>query len=87
MIKLRSRPPVPKTLKSKKVVELKEKLSEKVCTGVKPKSKEFKPFWLENDVRKILPKRSQICKNFEIVISKNYMAGRRIQIISISTNS
>ncbi|MBW2119315.1 MAG: hypothetical protein JRH09_15525 [Deltaproteobacteria bacterium] len=54
MIKLRSRPQVPKTLKSKRVTEIKEKLSEKVRDGIKPNKKDFKPYWLEDDVRKTL---------------------------------
>lgn len=54
MIKLKSRPPEPPTLKSEKVKDLKEVIGKKINNNIIVKSKDFKPYWREEDVRKTL---------------------------------
>lgn len=54
MIKLKSRPPEPPTLKSEKVKDLKEVIEKKINNNIIVKSKDFKPYWREEDVRKTL---------------------------------
>ena len=54
MIKLRKRPPIPKTLKSATVKQKEKELADKVATGSRVVSEDFDHYWLKDDVRRTL---------------------------------
>ncbi len=51
MIRLGKRPPVPDTLKSQKVKQMKKSVSKKIQAGEQIRTTDFRPYWRENDVK------------------------------------
>ncbi len=51
MIKLKSKPPVPETLKNPKIEKKLKKIAAKICANEKLESKDFTDYWLADDVR------------------------------------